>query len=355
MFRNKCIKYWGVIVVMVLGWLPSASAQLSADQSQNIQRLAGGILSDWENYLNIVGLSSFESEYTNLDISIFEDPAIPCIKPDFYESNNMDLDRNPLTVSEYFKASKTRLGFFEVKLSNQVVSPVYLTEEDQLLKVKIDYDKAISYELNGKKGNLPGTKQTIFFTVDPQNFNHVRIKGIRYFDAGLRIKPITILPAGSTPANQNEPPAISRPLPEVPLGKLTVTRPIKGQVLKTQRSYGLAWQKSLPGVVNLELYRGASLIQTIQFDEQNSTYNWKVPQTLRPSKEYFIRVFYPTNPLETATSEVFQVKKNFRPLKWGLITVGTGGLIGAIMLLTGGDKPPASTNTGPLPPFPGPG
>jgi hypothetical protein len=240
--------------LFLAGIVPSLWAQaINSQQENNIRRIGGGMLADWEDYLNIVGMSQFESEYANLDLSIFENPAVPSVKPDYYADENKSIDRNPQTPWDYLTAKKTRLGNFSVVFSEVEISPIYRTNDDPDMKMKIDFTKKITYESMGTEVEVPPFRQTMFFTIKPDNLNDIKIKGIRYFDPTLQIVNLN--------RDQN---LIEVFFPDV-------------EVLVQSKQYIIRWQDRIPEDVKIELVKNSEVVALIAENvPSQGSYNWTI-------------------------------------------------------------------------------
>lgn len=152
------------------------------------------------------------------------------------------------------------------------------------LKVVVDFNRRIQETDPGERNNEKVVKLT------PQCASAVQaprgLPGASSFGEAKSIKPGAPL----TPASKTSP----SPGGEVTYtaGGITVTNPVQDATWEWGKSYAIQWKSSPSpfGLLKITLYgEKGNLFQQIGINQDQGTYNWKVPSNI-PNGKYFIRM-----------------------------------------------------------------
>lgn len=112
------------------------------------------------------------------------------------------------------------------------------------------------------------------------------------------------------------------------VGAIVVTSPAAGSFWGKGGTYDIRWTSASAGNVNIELYKGMSLFQTIASNAANSGFqSWTISSSLADGSDYKIRVSYTASPNTFGESGLFQIGIGSAyefALKWGSPGTGDG-------------------------------
>jgi len=83
-----------------------------------------------------------------------------------------------------------------------------------------------------------------------------------------------------------------------------MTSPNGGELLRRGLRYFVKWQDNIPENINLELYKGGVMLQSIVTNApSNGAFQWQVPLNLSPGNDYTIKITSATNSALTDFSD----------------------------------------------------
>jgi sugar lactone lactonase YvrE len=111
-------------------------------------------------------------------------------------------------------------------------------------------------------------------------------------------------------------------------GSIIVTDPVTGSYWTRGLTYNIKWTSTISGNVKIELYKGASLFQTIATDAPNTgVQSWTLAPSLADGADYKIRISLISPPYTSGESGLFQIGTGSSyefALKWGSPGTGDG-------------------------------